>query len=277
MMDSVMSPLFDPAVESKLCTILLVLSMAVGLCIIFLALLAARIDGIIQCSWSVVWIPTWLLDLILIAMIGVMPNSQNDKERLLNNYKRSLWLIYMILFILLQILAVLRLDNQILWSAVSIAIPYFIIEGIQLVVNCIEGVAGCSALIAIEERRKIMSFLVNQFFPGIIRSSTIVLIVLRIDGLITCSWGVVFMPLYLVALKKAISLVHKYVYFSKLVSQPDVAQQGKMTVIVSSIVFVVLGTLFYALVALAARRLDGMNSIPMSSVLLPFFIIFVSR
>lgn len=276
MMDSVVSPLFDPAVESKLCTILMVISLAVSLCIVFFALIIVRIDDIIQCSWSVIWIPAWLLDPIMIVVIGAIPRHSGDKERLLKTYKRILWGIYMTLFMLLQIFIVLRLDGKITWMIAKVFVPYFIIEGIQFIVNCVESVAGCSALKAIDERRKITWFLVDQFFPGIVRSSVMVLIALRIDGIIKCSWGVVFIPLYVAGIKKAIGLACKYIHFSKLSSQPDVAQQGKMTVIFSSIVFGILGALVYAVVGLVARRLDGINSVAMSSVLLPLFIILVS-
>jgi hypothetical protein len=271
MMDSVFSPFFDPAVESKLCTILMVISLVMMLWIVFLALIIIRIDGMIQCPWSVIWIPAWLLDAILLVLVGTVPH--HDK---LNAYKIVLWGIYVLLFVLVQVGVVLRLDDRISWPVVQLFIPYFVIEGIQWIVTCVETVRRCRALIEIDERRKMPLVIMQQFLPNAIRSSMMVLIALRIDEIIQCSWGIVFIPMYVVGLSKAVSLICKYTYFSKLTSQPDVAQQGRLTVIVSCIAFGLVGVLMYALIGLVARRLDGINSVTMSYVVLPLFIIFVS-
>ncbi|KAL7320116.1 hypothetical protein PS15m_000034 [Mucor circinelloides] len=58
--------------------------------------------------------------------------------------------------------------------------------------------------------------------------------------------------------------------------QPDVAHQGKVTILAAAVAFVIVGILFYALVGLIARRLNGYIFINMSNVFVPLFIVFVS-
>ncbi|KAL9543983.1 hypothetical protein PS6_008984 [Mucor atramentarius] len=56
--------------------------------------------------------------------------------------------------------------------------------------------------------------------------------------------------------------------------QPDVAHQGKVTILAAAVAFVIVGILFYALVGLIARRLNGYIFINMSNVFVPLFIVF---
>ena len=57
MMDTVASPLFDPEIESMLCTMFSSLGLGFALLIIFFAFLTVRIDETVLWSWAVVWIP----------------------------------------------------------------------------------------------------------------------------------------------------------------------------------------------------------------------------
>ncbi|CAO3606969.1 unnamed protein product [Mucor fragilis] len=300
MMDTVVSPLFDPQVESMLCTILMSVSLLFSLTIIFFAFLTVRIDELVLWSWSAVWIPAWILNIVafysIVQYMLKHKDKQDDQEnsdmdprdkeghanqrlqqhnRHLKIAKHSIFMLNFILALLFQIFIVIRLDGKVMWTACQVFIPYFVYEGIQFCVNCTKALVGCLALRSLKESSRMPSFLFKQFWFSALRFSLFLLIPLRIDQIIQCSWGIVFIPLYIVGLKWALELVYRYRVYSKM-PQPDVAHQGKVTVMAGAVAFVIVGILFYALVGLIARRLDGYLFIKMSNVFVPLFIVFVS-
>ncbi|KAK4509496.1 uncharacterized protein ATC70_007848 [Mucor velutinosus] len=298
MMDTVVSPLFDPQVESMLCTLLMSISLLFSLAILFFAFLTVRIDELVLWSWSVVWIPAWILNLFafysIIQYMLKHKDRQDDQEnsamdprdkeehtnqrpqqhnRHMKIAKHSIFMLNFILALLFQIFIVIRLDGKVMWTACQVFIPYFVYEGIQFCVNCTKALVGCLALRSLNESSRMPSFLFKQFWLSALRFSLFLLIPLRIDQVIQCSWGIVFIPQYLVGLKWALELVYRYRVYSRM-PQPDVAHQGKVTVLAGAVAFVIVGILFYALVGLIARRLDGYLFIKMSNVFVPLFIVF---
>jgi len=83
----------------------------------------------------------------------------------------------------------------------------------------------------------------------------------------------VFIPLYLVGVKYAIQLILAYRKYDRMVEQRELASQGKTLVTAGMVLFVVVATLAYAMIGLIARKLDGYVTIPMSSVLVPIFVL----
>ncbi|EPB92943.1 DnaJ like subfamily A member 2 [Mucor circinelloides 1006PhL] len=297
MMDTVVSPLFDPQVESMLCTILMSISLLFSLTIIFLAFLTVRIDELVLWPWSVVWTPAWILNVFafysIVQYMLKRKDKQDDQEnndmnqrdkeghanrlqqhnRHIKIAKNSIFMLNFILALLFQIFIVIRLDGKVMWTACQVFIPYFVYEGTQFCVNCIKALVGCLALSSLKESSRVPSFLFKQFWFSALRFCLFLLISLRIDQIIQCSWGIVFIPLYLVGSKWALELVYRYRVYSKM-PQPDVAHQGKVTILAAAVAFVIVGILFYALVGLIARRLDGYLFIKMSNVFVPLFIVF---
>lgn len=290
MMDTVVSPLFNPEVESMLCTLLMSTSFLFSLSIIFLAFLTVRIDDYVTWSWSVIWIPAWIINLMcfytLLQYVFLNKNEKEQKEKeevdeeskanekLLDQCKKAILLIYFILFLIFQILIVVRLDGHFMTACV-VFIPYFIIEAIHFLMLGLESLVGCLALISVGEHHRLPLFLFSQYWFNLLRFSQSLLIPLRIDHNIQCSWGLVFIPLYLIGLKWAIELAYRYYVFSNM-PQPEIAHQGKITVCVGVVIFSVVSILFYTLVGLIAQRLDGLIQVRMSHVFVPLFIVFVS-
>ncbi|KAG0758677.1 hypothetical protein G6F62_007424 [Rhizopus arrhizus] len=288
MMGTVMSPLFDPQIESMLCTALLFLSLLFSLFILFIAFLTLRIDHIVLWSWRVVWIPAWIIDLILFYhlvryVISRQKNSTRDEkleetekegyEKLIRRVKQMIWIVDFLLLLLFQIFIVLRLDQHITWPASTLFIPYFVFEAIQCVTITTTTLIGVLAILSTEEKKGWLAFVFDQYWCIVLRFCTLLLVALRLDRLMTCSWAVVFIPLYLVGLKYALELVFRYRLYATL-SQPEVAQQGKVTVLFGMVLFGIVSVLMYALIGLVARRLDGDAFIRMSNVFIPLFIIF---
>lgn len=291
MMDTVVSPLFNPQVESMLCTLLMTASLVFSLSIIFLVFLTVRIDEFVLWSWSTVWIPAWIINFMTLYTICkyvvLKHDSEQDRDEdeetkeskeneiILERCKKGLILLNFMLLVLFQIFIVIRLDQRVAWTACVVFIPYFIYEGIRFFVTGVEALVGCLALLSVGENGRIGIFLFSQYWFNVLRFIQLLLIPLRVDGVIQCSWGIVFIPLYLVGVKWAIELAYRYYVFSKM-PQPEIAHQGKITVLVGIIVFIVVGILFYSLVGLIAQRLDGLLYVKMSNVFVPLFIVFVS-
>jgi hypothetical protein len=318
MMGTMASPLFDPEIESMICTVVLVMDVILVLLIVFFSFLALKIDGRVTWAWATVWTPLWLINVFVSYTLGRFllssPNDDDDddddngrhthradhnddeamegdetkrqqerktKQRM-RWITRGLLMIYFVLALLFQIFIVLALDQKVLWSASIIFMPYFVLEGLNfclmladyaiavMVIHqqlSLDGQLGMKALILHG-----LALFFNKCWLFVLRVALFVLMALRIDDTITCSWAVVFIPLYLVAIKYAIQLALSYRRFSRL-PQPEVAQQGKMTVLVGAVVLLVLGALVYALVGLLARRLDGAWYLSMATVFVPIFIV----
>ncbi|KAI9305086.1 hypothetical protein BJ944DRAFT_74528 [Cunninghamella echinulata] len=322
MMGTMASPLFDPEIESMICTVILLMDIILILLIIFFAFLTVKIDGKVSWAWSVVWIPLWIINVFMFYTLGRFVLSSfnddddedeeehafediNDNENGQQNgetkrqqqksakkrmklLSRGFYFVYYLLTLIFQIFIVLKLDNKVTWTASIVFIPYFILEGLNFILLCIDYFIN---FIVLKQQlttyhqhesspssltKEILSLgfllLFNKFWFFVLRLILFVLIAVRIDQIITCSWGIVFIPLYLVGIKYAIQLGLSYRMFSRL-PQPEVAKQGKVTVLVGAVAFVIIGALVYALIGLIARRLDGNWYISMATVFVPIFII----
>ncbi|KAL0080734.1 hypothetical protein J3Q64DRAFT_1705904 [Phycomyces blakesleeanus] len=190
---------------------------------------------------------------------------------------RLLHFVYWLLLVIFQVFIVVRLDNTVDWSAAAVFAPYFALEGIHFLLNSFELFMAVLAYRRMNPNeplslKTISSLVFKQYWFFVLRLIWFILMALRIDQTITCSWAVVFIPLYLVGLKYAVQLWLNYRMYSHL-PQPEIARQGKATTMVAMAGFVIVGTLFYALVGLIAKRLDGSESIKMSHVFVPIFIV----
>ncbi|CAO3683256.1 unnamed protein product [Umbelopsis ramanniana] len=312
MMGTVASPLFDPEIESMLCTLFMTLASAFALLIIFFVFLSLRVDNMVLWKWSVVWIPLWICDaIVILSFLTHFVQSfrddddekydEDDEEtdmryedeteeqrtnrraarrrqrRRLSQVRISLSLIYVVLILLFQIFIVIRLDQLVMWSAAMIFIPYFILEGLNFLFTAVDFFINLKIMQMAAEQHKVglrltLQLLFEGFWWFAIRLVQGILIVLRIDHVVNCSWGIIFIPLYLIFVKYAIQLLFAYRRF-QLIPQQEMAQQGKLTVKLGFIALTIVGVLFYSLVGLIARRLDGYEYIRMSNVLIPIFIV----
>jgi hypothetical protein len=297
MMDTVVSPLFDPVIESKLCSLLTSISLLFVLFIILFAFLTVKIDGIVSWRWAVTYVPGWIINVVVFTCLvfytitaeyddtksdDVEKSNNEDENKFWNQQQRKfaiatriLWISYFFLILLFQIFIVVRLDQIVNWKACIVFIPYFILEGIHFCVTLLKCLIGSLALKSVGEVKRVPVYLFSKFWLMAMRFCLMLLIPLRIDGVIMCSWAIVFIPLYLIGLKYAVELAYKYYSFSRL-PQPEVAHQGKVTVLVGVGLFTVVSLLFYTLIGLIARRLDGFMFVHMSHIFVPVFIVFVS-
>ncbi|RIA95308.1 hypothetical protein C1645_689134 [Glomus cerebriforme] len=260
MMDSVAGFLFDPDIEGPLCFFFTTISISIILLILFFTFLSIKVDGKVSWSLGVVFIPIWIVDLVIFGVLVAQTkkepteDDENDEEfeddpgireqarekrrqqqRRLHRIRNFLAIAYVLLVFTFQILIVLRADRVIIWSAAIVFIPYFIIETINMYPNIIEYIVILRTSRVYDNdgfpslKLKIKMFF-ETFWWLLIRVTLAILIVLRIDKVITLSWGIVFLPLYLIGLR-------------------------------------------YALWILWQCRLDGNTGIKLSSILIPVFIV----
>ncbi|KAF9329829.1 hypothetical protein BG006_007145 [Podila minutissima] len=290
-------------IESMLCAIFVVLSVLLTLAIIFFSFLSVRIDGKVQWSYWVVFIPLWILDAILVLAIlylatrpvdqdleddqqdlepedrdtAPMAQEERKKEKIRERKRAQLSglmfaLVNIILFTAFQAMIVRKANNPESVSGPTVFTPYFILEGFYLLMALIQLIVALRMADAAEVPMKAKLVLVfESLWWKLVRLSLAVLIMLRIDDKITCSWGIVFIPLYLVGIKYLLQLVFGYRSFGQMQNH-EMKQQGQAMMITGFVVFVILGSLSYALIGLLAARLDG-HAYAVSSVLIPVFIV----
>ncbi|CAI2180245.1 962_t:CDS:2 [Funneliformis geosporum] len=278
MMDSMAGFLFDPDIEGPL------------------------LDNKVKWSFGVVFIPMWIVDFVvfvgLVAQARKEPTEydehdaeefeglyHDDRERArearklqqkrLHRLRNLLAIVYLLLFFTFQILIVLRADGAINFSAAIVFIPYFITEIINVYPNIMEYVGIFRTTRVYDHNGKPSLKLKFQlffetFFWLLIRVALAILIVLKIDGVIKVSWGIVFFPLYLVGIRYALGILFQWWLLRK--AEP-LQNRLRVDVLVSATVLGVIGTLSYTVIGLLASRLDGNNGIRLSSIFIPVFIV----
>lgn len=292
--------------ESLLCALFIVFSALFALAIIFLSFLSVRVDGKVDWNYYVVFIPLWIFDAILAFMIlyqlgrpvevddedahdgtdaegetsaeGSSANNRDARKQQKIREKKqqrlvgSLFaMINLFLFVAFQVLIVRKANDYNDITSPKVFAPYFALEGIFLLLALVRitmalKVAGAEVPVTAKVR-----VVFEALWWKFIRLTLAVLIMLRVDEYITCSWGIVFIPLYLVGLKYLVQLFLGYRTFSKM-QNSEMRQQGQALMVTGLVVFVVLGSLSYSLIGLLAAKLDG-YSYSASRVLIPVFIV----
>ncbi|KAI8986408.1 hypothetical protein BDB01DRAFT_785535 [Pilobolus umbonatus] len=287
MMDTVVSPLFDPKLEGRIYSVFGLISIVFILFILFLVFLTVRIDGIVTWTWAVVWIPAWILNIILfILMIGYIRGYQSEGETtnhskyflLYNQYlltiRKSQHIINYMLILLFQIFIVIRLDNHTQWTACIIFIPYFLLQGIHFIMLLLTSANRIIEFAAECEKEKVPKYIYDTYSFPILMLIQCILIPLRIDGLIRSSWGIIFIPLYLLWLKWAGEIVYACYTVHKEEQREIHALNVKIFFILAGIMYAIGTVLTFVLVGFIARRLDGATYIKMSNIFIPLFIVF---
>ncbi|CAG8524751.1 439_t:CDS:2 [Acaulospora morrowiae] len=304
MLDSMAGFLVDPDIEGPLCLAFTIISLLVILLILFFAFLSIRIDGSVSWSFGIVFIPLWIVDFLLffVLVIQVRKSSSEESEidddfeesyhgdpeareqarderrkqqkRIIQS-RNMLAFVYLLLIFAFQVFIVIRADGIIQWNAAIVFTPYFIVELLNIYPNVEEYIVMISSSRVYDtdgmpSRGAKIRLFVETFWWLLIRVALAILIVLRIDHIITCSWGIVFIPLYLIGLRYALSI---FILWNNLRKHEPLQERGMMGVVTRVIAFVVAGALFYTVVGLLASRLDGHTGIKLASIFIPVFII----
>ncbi|KAJ1659468.1 hypothetical protein IWQ61_001464 [Dispira simplex] len=309
MLDSMAGPLLDPALGDQLCTIALGLTLVLGLVVIFLSFLSVRVDHKVQWQYVVVFIPLFVVDGLLLVVLTQHNLSQSQAQSTLNEdeeealssipaedrqrerearlrrrrhmsfFNGILTLVYVLLFTLFQTFVALRLNHYVMWSVALVFIPWFILEGLNLLRLGLEYVHNLNMVIPMLEDEPISAQLFayvhltySVFWFFVLRIVFTILLVLRIDESINCHWALVFIPVYLVGFKYLVSLVYLRWRIRKYTQSSGHTKEA-ILFYVGLVVFVITGTLVYAFVGLLIKRLEASTSVQVAILLVPMFII----
>ncbi|KAG9061660.1 hypothetical protein KI688_007241 [Linnemannia hyalina] len=195
--------------------------------------------------------------------------ATQKRERFLSGF---VGLINLILFTAFQVLIVKKANDPTSISASTVFAPYFVLEGFFFLQALVQVAIALKAASALETPLSTkLGMVFEALWWKVTRLVLAVLIMLRIDDKITCSWQIVFIPLYLVAVKYIIQHINGYRTFSRM-QNAEMRQQGHALMTASACTFTVLGALVYSLVGLLAAKLDG-HAYSASEVLIPVFMV----
>ncbi|KAF9151037.1 hypothetical protein BG015_007143 [Linnemannia schmuckeri] len=195
--------------------------------------------------------------------------ATQKRQRLLAG---SIGLINLLLFTAFQALIVKKANDPTSVSGTAVFAPYFVLEGFFFMLAIIQVAVGLKAASAAEAPLSSkLGMVFEALWWKVTRLVLAVLIMLRIDNKITCSWQIVFIPLYLIAVKYLVQHIKGYRTFSRM-QNAEMRQQGHALITASACTLTVLGSLVYSLVGLLAARLDG-HAYSASRVLIPVFIV----
>lgn len=277
----------DPEVEAMVLAFFCLISIMLVSILVWLILICLRVDSSIHWPWSVVFIPLWIVDgLILWATIYRIKNYDPAKNEELNQrqqqqqaeeeddegneqdgllggqqqatykkqhiYNQFIPFIQCCFVLIFQILFVLRLDHHFPYSVIFVFVPFYAYEVINTIKNGKNGWLTRSVLV--------------------IQMTFVLLQLLYIHKQYT--WFIVFIPTYCLGLFFTVKLYKQYKKFANYPTRQE-AQQGQMLITIASVIYAILATLFYTVLSLIARRLDGSSHIKLSIILIPVFIILV--
>ncbi|KAI1301145.1 hypothetical protein EDD11_005793 [Mortierella claussenii] len=290
-------------VESLLCTLFMFLSSLLALVIVFLAFLSLRVDGKINWNYYIVFIPLWIQNAImlftalylLVRSFKTLDRDDDDDEqnheeenaeqrdrriretkrrRKCQSITRSVFgLINIMLIIAFEVLIVIKANDPFKITAVQMFAPYFALEGIFFFLAILEVLLAIKAAGAAEGSTLTtkLGLAFEALWWKCVRLALAILIMLRMDGNISCSWGMVFIPLYVASLKYVVQLALGYWVFSKMTNL-ELKKQGQSLMVIATVIFSMVAVLLYSLIGLLAAKLDG-HPYATSTVLIPVFIV----
>ncbi|KAF9965904.1 hypothetical protein BGZ70_003858, partial [Mortierella alpina] len=177
------------------------------------------------------------------------------------------------LFIAFQVLAVMKVEEPSTIATAVVFVPLFLL----LANLSVQGIVRLTPRLTQAEGSPVtQALLVYESLSWKIAHLTLaVLIILRVDGFITCSWHVVFIPLYVVGVKYPLMLVYDFVALFKI-SEAQKRHQGAWLLLISTVAFVVIGSICYTGVAILAMKLDGglVDTIPLNPVFCVAYVVF---
>jgi hypothetical protein len=283
MADTMGSTMFlDPEVEAIVLAFFCLVSIIIVSLLMWLIFICLRVDGSINWHWTVVFIPLWIVNaLVLWATIyrmkhydpnkyeelnGQQPDEDeaDEQDELLGGGRRKkttklqhklnqfIPFINCCLILLYQIFIVLELDGVVNWPIIYVFLPFYAYE--------LNGMIS-------HGKKGLLTRCVFVF------QMTLILLQLTFAER-SYSWAQVFIPTYCLGFYFAYRLWKQHRIFASYPQRQE-AQQGQMIVMIASVFYGIMATLFFTVLALIIRRLDGASHIRLGLILIPVFVILV--
>lgn len=219
-----MAELFENADAGARCNVFLVVLVLVGFFLLFPILFSLKCDGDISAPWTVVWFPLWIVYGLGLLFAGAsvlagpskMPEDLDEEEKAAWEdpaplSHRVMFLVYMVCWVLWQILLCAQLDDDIDWDYTLVLLPFFICELINFGTLLSEGLSPVLLPANFEEMDEVEKSVLMQHveaevklkakaredsFWYIVRGVQVLLICLKVDGSIDASWWTILCPLW---------------------------------------------------------------------------------
>ncbi|KAF0699225.1 Aste57867_10190 [Aphanomyces stellatus] len=261
------------------CLLLFGVSFACALVLIIPIFWCLRVDHTVGWSWVNVFIPMWILDAFYLCFtccaVASKDGPAEDDEggelprpttfaRVLG---KSLLLLKTLLFVACQIFIAMKLQASVTWTCVAVLGPYFALEFILLVEKLIVG-ASLMKLATPDEPTPpgLLAAVCTSCFQNILRLIFGILVGLKVDESITCSWWLVFLPVWIHVAHNLVATVQNMLLAARLSGEPDAKAN------VGGIACMVVGyAIFLSPFVILAARLEATFS--SMYILLPWFIL----
>jgi len=226
-----------------------------------------RADKSVDWSWSVVFIPLWILDAIIPFVYCFFSSSLGG---------RIVGLVQYLTLLTFQILLCIQLESYNLqWSEVFI--PVYIFEGINLLKRILRSsyakylelfdTNATGALFGIGY----IGWLMKRLITPILRIIFIILVILRLNGAANWNWVVCAIPIFVGLAWKLIEKIADNKVIVDATEEPEEKRQKASMLAIFTVLFSLSLSVIFTFVILIALRLDGANY----SVAVAFIPIFI--
>ncbi|ETK82145.1 hypothetical protein F441_12652 [Phytophthora nicotianae CJ01A1] len=216
-----------------------------------------RVDNLISSSWTVVFTPLWILDVIYYGSLVFLLVFSDGK--LYTFCKRLLLLV-------VQIFIAMKLDGVVDWSLVMVLTPYFTCEVLNLLEVVLGGVLGHQMLVSdsigasvsqtegIEtERQLLVKAVMRKTGLTLLRIVQALLIGVKVDGSLDgVTWWRVMTPVWLVAAYLFWYPIKKYINSTS-------ANRLLDAVFTAGVIFMLVAPFFLLADRLEGKRLSSFN------------------
>jgi curved DNA-binding protein CbpA len=279
------APFVDPEALLEINWLLSVVSFLIALLIVFHSLLAAKIDSNISWPYMIVFLPVFIVNLILLFTIIAFKNKDNDEERpKMNEMLLKFGIVtYILSFTIFLILVSTNLDSytNLSWGVVSVF--WFYPEALNVVLSL--GRANAESKKPVYEASEdlessaqpksltmtaIAMLYFQNLFPVALRIVQAILILKKISSTsFNYSWAVVFLPTWIGAAVEFFQII-----FGIYVTKKSAADKPESynAAIVKLIIFTIWGALFYTGMGLLTARLNSGFNPSIGVVMIPLFI-----
>ncbi|KDO16934.1 hypothetical protein SPRG_21939 [Saprolegnia parasitica CBS 223.65] len=188
-----------------------------------------KIDNDVGWSWLTVFVPMWILDGIYLCCIGcsflgddadIHQEPEDRQSKPLRLLGKTLLLTKALLFVACQIFVAMKLQHSIDWSMHLVLAPYYVLEGFYLLEKVITGLLAYSAFARAHatdpsstfgtSKMSLMLDILNSWTMSVLRLAFALLVALKIEDIITCSWWIVFLPVWIYVITLVVPHIQTY-------------------------------------------------------------------
>ncbi|KAG5325453.1 T185B protein, partial [Pseudoatta argentina] len=230
---------------------------------IFTSLFALRLDGFIEWSYWSIFSPIWFWKgmVILGAIVGSYVWWRHPHARL----EGDAYVHYKAMLITLALHLILLMFELLVCDKLESKRHLWILVFIPLIFISIVSIAVC--IWAVKHDR---SFELELFCA--VNVLQFIFLALRLDGFITWSWEVVFVPLWALLCLSLVAVLYAIVFAAVLLRTPQINARQRRTSLHSAVAYTFLVVPILVFQVLLANKLDGDISINYITVAMPLLL-----